>query len=272
MRRHELDKHRRKLAEIRNILGSMKTLAAMESHKLSHLVKAQNALSASVTELANDFLCFHSDILPQVKPRLNVILIIGSERGFCGNFNDRVIEELNKRFSQETGQRAQLIIVGSKLHSLVAKNHDQNIYIPGADTVDEIVSVLDALTQALAKYQQAACFQVLHHADPQQLVTATLLPPFEKPAKAACTYTTAPLLTLSTVSFLFELTGHYLFNSLQRILFLSLMAENQQRVQHLEQATRHLDDSTEALGRKINALRQEEIIEEIEVILLNTEN
>jgi len=40
-------------------------------------------------------------------------------------------------------------------------------------------------------------------------------------------------------------------------------------MQHLERATRHLDDSTEELGRKINALRQEEIIEEIEVILLN---
>jgi len=47
------------------------------------------------------------------------------------------------------------------------------------------------------------------------------------------------------------------------------MIENQQRIQHLENAVHHLDDQTEELGRKINALRQEEIIEEIEVILLN---
>jgi len=74
---------------------------------------------------------------------------------------------------------------------------------------------------------------------------------------------------MSATNFLLELTEHYLFNSLHRILYLSLMAENQHRIQHLEQATRHLDDSTEKLGRKINAQRQEEIIEEIEVILLN---
>jgi len=34
-------------------------------------------------------------------------------------------------------------------------------------------------------------------------------------------------------------------------------------------ATHHLDDKTDELKHKINALRQEEIIEEIEVILLN---
>jgi len=40
-------------------------------------------------------------------------------------------------------------------------------------------------------------------------------------------------------------------------------------VRHLEGAVRHLDDRSSALRRKCNALRQEEIIEEIEIILLS---
>jgi F-type H+-transporting ATPase subunit gamma len=41
-------------------------------------------------------------------------------------------------------------------------------------------------------------------------------------------------------------------------------------VHHLEGAVRSLDDSSAELRRKCNALHQQEIIEEIEVILLNT--
>ena len=52
-------------------------------------------------------------------------------------------------------------------------------------------------------------------------------------------------------------------------LFESLMAENQRRVQHLDQAGHHLEQRMEELGKRRNMLRQEEIIEEIEVILLS---
>jgi len=47
------------------------------------------------------------------------------------------------------------------------------------------------------------------------------------------------------------------------------MADNHRRVSHLEGAVRHLDDRSSALRRKCNALHQEEIIEEIEIILLS---
>ena len=48
-----------------------------------------------------------------------------------------------------------------------------------------------------------------------------------------------------------------------------LMAENRRRMQHLEGAIRRLEERTSELALKRNALRQEEITEEIEVILLS---
>jgi F-type H+-transporting ATPase subunit gamma len=270
MRRHELDNHRRKLSEIRDILASMKTLAAMETQKLARFVEAQNQMSISIDEIATDFLCFHPGILPEAETLFEVILVIGSERGFCGDFNDKLIEKLNQQFTVRRQKLATLIIVGSKLHPLVDENAEQNICIQGADIAEEIVSVLDTLAETLANYRQLASLYVLHHGDrPNEIVTAKLLPPFNEPIQKTCAYSNPPLLNMAATSYLLELTDHYLFNSLHRILYLSLMAENQHRVQHLEHATQHLDDSTEELGRKINALRQEEIIEEIEVILLN---
>jgi len=53
------------------------------------------------------------------------------------------------------------------------------------------------------------------------------------------------------------------------MLYNSLMVENLHRMAHLEGAVKHLDDKSAELARQCNALRQEEIIEEIEVILLS---
>ena len=43
-------------------------------------------------------------------------------------------------------------------------------------------------------------------------------------------------------------------------------------MQHLEGAVEHLEDKAKELTSQSNALRQEEIIEEIEVILLSSTN
>jgi F-type H+-transporting ATPase subunit gamma len=271
MRRHELDKHRRKLDEIHDILASMKTLAAMETHKLGRFIEAQNQMSQTIEEIAADFLYFNPGIILETKTSpFELILIIGSERGFCGDFNDKLVEQLQQRFSIQDRLRAKLIVVGSKLQPLLAENDGQNIAIRGADIADEIVTVLDSLAQVFAGYHPIDALYVLHHGEAvNDVITDKLLPPFEPPPLKTCAYTTPPLLNMPAADFLLELADHFLFHSLQRILYLSLMAESQHRVQHLERATRHLEDSAEQLNRKINALRQEEIIEEIEVILLN---
>ena len=71
------------------------------------------------------------------------------------------------------------------------------------------------------------------------------------------------------MTLLAELIDHYLFAILHKIMYVSLMTENVRRMQHLEGAVHHLDDKSAELLRECNALRQEEIIEEIEVILLS---
>ena len=56
------------------------------------------------------------------------------------------------------------------------------------------------------------------------------------------------------------------------ILYTSLMAESRQRLAHLEGTVQHMEEHSEELHRQGNILRQEEIIEEIEVILLSAVN
>ena len=269
-RRHEQIIHRRKLSEIRNIMNSMKTLAIMETHKLERFIETQSAMAITIENMAADFLHFNPQVLPVVEPGSNIIILIGSERVFCGDFNEKLITQLELSFTDPTKNNTTIIAVGNKLHSLLDEIQHKVIYIEGANVVEEISSVVDSLAKILAESKQTISLDVLYHCNNQsELVIEKLLPPFKDMLNKKVNYSNPPLLNLTNQEFFLDLTEHYLFNSLHRIMYVSLMIENQHRTQHLENATQHLDNKTDELKHKINALRQEEIIEEIEIILLN---
>jgi len=272
-RRHEQIAHRRKLSEIRNIMNSMKTLAMMETHKLERIIETQRTMIASIENIAADFLHFNPQVLPEVEPASNIILLIGSERGFCGDFNEKLVNQLEQSFSNATQSDTTLIAVGHKLHSLMDEKNHNIIHTGGASVVEDISNIVDSISEIFATYQKLSSLFVIHHNNQHdELITKRLIPPFEEIHYNKIYYTTPPLLNLTTRDFFLELTEHYLFNSLHESLYISFMVENQIRIQHLENATHHLDEKTDELKHKINALRQEEIIEEIEVILLNASN
>jgi F-type H+-transporting ATPase subunit gamma len=74
---------------------------------------------------------------------------------------------------------------------------------------------------------------------------------------------------LPAEEFLAGLIGHYLYAALNEVLYSSLMAENRQRHAHMDSALNKLDEDRAHLRLVYNALRQEDITEEIEVILLS---
>lgn len=269
-RRHELNNHHHKLSEIRNIMNSMKTLAIMETHKLERFMTAYEDMSKNIDLMAVDFLQFNQDIIPQLEPDVKIFILIGSEHGFCGDFNEQLEKMYAQKFIKDKEKLRILISVGNKLHPLLSDSSSNLIKLPGADIAEEIFTIVEQLSLHLAQHTQAASLYVLHHNNLHNELTAKkLLPPFQDINILSSTQPTPPILNMESREFFIELTDHYLFSALHRILYISLMIENQRRIQHLENALQHIDNKNEELSRKINALRQEEIIEEIEVILLN---
>lgn len=76
-----------------------------------------------------------------------------------------------------------------------------------------------------------------------------------------------PGLQIAPPEFFAELIDQYLLATLYGLLYESLAAENRQRLAHMEHALDRLDETIAHLALKRNALRQEKIVEEIEVIL-----
>lgn len=271
-RRRELEQRRHSLGEIREIMNSMKTLAYLETRRLERFLAAQQAVVADVERAAADFLAFHPDTLPRAGDTTLVYLLVGSERGLCGDFNHVLLRVLEEELRNGGPNRPLLLPVGRKLHALLEQDARVTARVAGASVVDEVAGTLQELIRALAEQQLQhgpLTLRGLYHGPGGETVRCELLPPLQHLLGQQQQFPDPPLLNLPPRAFLLELADHYLFAALHQLLYASLMAENQQRVSHLEAAVRHLDNQAAELARQGNVLRQEEIIEEIEVILLS---
>lgn len=266
-RRQNLDHHYHSLKEVQDIMNSMKTMAYIENHKLPAFIEAQTAVVTSIEQASRDLLSCHPDILPSAAPDCSVLILIGSERGFCGDFNHALARELGGLQAKETV----LISVGHKLNVLLEDNHRRFAALDGVSVAEEISTLIQQLVSELSALQQEhgmLSVSCLYH-DQDAIRLQQLLPPFHDLLAQPVVQTSPPLLNMTADALLLELSDQYLFAVLHQILFISLLQENHFRINHLDGAVKYLDKQLAELTRQSYALRQEEIIEEIEVILLS---
>ncbi|WP_139304797.1 F0F1 ATP synthase subunit gamma [Microbulbifer marinus] len=271
--RREMQHHRRQLAEARQIISTMQSLAFIEVRRLRRVLEIQQQVVRGIFDIAADFLSFHAQLIPEPQPLQNLFLVIGSERGFCGNFNEVLIQELERCLAAATGEHTGVVACGRKLCERLTGHPRLLAPLDGAAVLDEVDGALSRLIARVTDLDVTSGSMALTaiYCDPQQEnpQVRQLLPPFEVLRDAERKFAFAPQLNLQPQQLLLELADQYLFAALHEILYVSLTAENLRRMQHLEGAVRHLDNNLETLQHRENQLRQEEIIEEIEVILLS---
>ncbi len=258
------------LQELQGIVSSMKTLSQLELHKLGGLAAGQHSMVRTLERVAADYLQFHPT--PEVNEGQLLWLVIGSERGFCGDFNAQLVKQLLQRCPECREQPQRVMAVGRKLWIRMEEAVPGFVPLSGASVSEELPQTLTqvvAETQRQLNGQQLVGLQLLYHADEQGgIVSHRLLPP--DIAASDSPLTTPPLLQLEPSRFFAEFLQHYLYLAMTELFTVSLLAENHQRVQHLEGAVGRLEERMTVLGSRARTLRQEEITEEIETILLGS--
>ncbi len=264
-RRREIDGHLQTLGELREILGSMRTLSWLELRKLGRLQENQRGLTEMVGNVAEDFRAAFPDVLPDTGDLRPLIVVLGSQRGFVGDHNEQLIDALPAD--------TPLIAVGHRLYRRLEGDTRLRAGLDGPDVAEQCDAVLSLLMEAIADEEMERgphAIDVLHHENERGLTRRSVFPPHREPGPVpARGY--APLLNLSPRAFFLELLDHYLINVLREALLTALVSENQQRMQHLGTAVDRMDERLGELDRKRQQLRQEEITEEIEVILLGAD-
>ena len=278
-RSRNLQLHIAQMEEIRTILNSIKNLAFIETHKLTRFQIMQGQAVANIENAAMDFLDFYP--LPVADDNATPIcILVGAERGFCGDFNESLINTIAAE------AYSGIIAIGSRLCNRLVDNPQEVIAtIEGASVAEEVPVILNRLIDTISSLpfsrddinrapnaSLSLQLTVVYHDNvTSQIIRRQILPPFPRQPQRTPPSGNPPVLNLEPGDFFSDLIDHYLFAALHEIFYISLMAENQRRLQHLEGAVNHLDYETVNLRRKSQIYRQEEITEEIEVILLNSE-
>lgn len=274
-KRRDIEAHVRTLGEIEGIMGAMKNLALMESHKLSRLLATQHRVVQDIESAGRDFLAFYPAFIPE-RAGKELYLVIGTERGFCGDFNDRLLSALDRHFQTAGEREPSLILVGGKLLERAERTYRILAAVDGPTVTEDIqpmlTRVIDELQKAAARESSGgrAPVTVVYHDAVSDAVLVRPLRPFQPVPPGAYPRSTAPLLTLPPAVFFAQLIDVYLFSFLHATFYSALMAESRARLAHLESALQRLDRNQHDLMRRRNVLRQEEITEEIEVLMLSS--
>lgn len=261
----ELSQRFARLTDISSIMTAMKSLSLAETRKLARFIGHHQRMLVNIEAAAADFLNFFPiESAPAMRPV--ILVMLGSERGFCGNFNDRILAALDALPDWQPAPA--MLVVGSRLGAKLEARPGVIALLDGANVTEDAPNVLNRLMDALhtanaASSARAALFSLAHDAEGEPVLKRLL--PFDPPP--APHYAHPPRLQLAAPEFFAELLDQYLLAALYGLLYESLSAENRQRLAHMEHALDRLDETLGRLAIKRNALRQEKIVEEIEVIL-----
>ncbi|MGA7105742.1 MAG: hypothetical protein WBX49_10400 [Candidatus Deferrimicrobiaceae bacterium] len=144
--RSDLDRGLRALGDIGAILGVMKNLAFVEIGKLSWILPAQRGIVESLEATAADFLAFHPQPRPAPGDMIEVRLLVGSQWGFCGEFNDLLVTAVSP-LTEDGGPKPLRIAVGGKL----AGQLQADVHLYGPHAVEDTWEVLHEVRRRSSK-------------------------------------------------------------------------------------------------------------------------
>lgn len=271
-KRREVKTRLETLDEIDGIMSAMKNLALLETRKLAVFLDTQRQAVSNIEAAAHDFLSFHSQIAPSSNTLQQLWVVIGSERGFCGDFNEKLTQALD---THKPHANTLLLAVGNKLETKLQEDTRITAFIEGHSVVEEVPMTLLRLTEILNKLQQQEADNIgsisaIYYDDKTENIRLRQLLPLAKPTTKP-TYSHPPQLNLQPKEFLSQLTDQYLYAVLHEVFYSALMVENRMRQAHMDKAIRRLEKDAAVLRVRHNRLRQEEITEEIEIIMLSAE-
>ncbi len=270
-KRREVKQRLTALDEIDGIMVAMKNLALLETRKLGAFLATQHRAVASIKAAAEDFLSFYPQAPARTDGMRQLLLVIGSERGFCGDFNETLLEPIDAAAQREG---TLMVAVGRRLEAKLQGDKRIAAFVEGPSVAEEVQATLVRLAKVLGELQQrpeaAWRLSALYHDDESGEPRVRQLLPLAASTKRSI-HPHAPLLNLEPTRFLSQLTDQYFYAALHEVFYASLMAENHKRLEHMDSAIRRLEKDEAKLRLRYNALRQEEIIEEIEIIMLSAE-
>lgn len=249
-------------------LISMSTHSRLRSKKeFIELYKKETAdLFLKVSKI---FPALHNEILfpDQHLPENQLVILIGSQKGLCGNFNGAVFLFFEKYFAHLKNKQINLIVVGKKAHDYAKMYNKSSILSFDNVSYSTISTIAEQIAHHIstAKNPYTSVHVFSNHPKTffiQQPKDSTVIP-FDG-------YLTAD--TGHSIDYSFEqpaqdilnfLSAQTLFISLQDLLLQSLIAEQAARFIAMDNSTRNAGNLLDRMRLNYNKMRQTKITREL---------
>lgn len=260
IRRRELEAKLALYQDLSDILGAMRSFALTELHRIDQREEAQAYTASVLFEALNDM----APSLPNKEEiEGDVLLLLGSVRGFCASFN----EDILTFWLAQRRNAAATIVVGERLASIMPED-EQAVFVPGAVNCADAILVIERILSAHSQTVEVLGLNfglavVFRDIDGVHLKRMWPIQPENTRGAKELPLTNEPPAYVAV-----NVAQHCLFHMLNSLLLRSLHTENYMRLMQMESAVKHIDEKTEVLLSQKNRVRQEEIVNEIELILM----
>jgi len=133
------------------VVGTMKSLASVRVSQYRRTMRALDASTRTLDHAARALLHLHPELAEPEDPRQEsgaAVVVVGSDRGLCGPFNDRMARYAARELAAgRGGHEAEVVAVGRRLASrLRAAGVEPRVQLPAPSSLDALdVAVAELL-------------------------------------------------------------------------------------------------------------------------------
>jgi F-type H+-transporting ATPase subunit gamma len=272
------------LKAIEPLLGALRTISMgtwqMAQNKLIQIKQFEerfNQLLIEVLPVINVKDSQNRPALPKdMKPTDTFILIVGSERGLCGKFNEILAENAMFWISEQAFQSTKIGVIGSRMTQTLSRM-DITLNWRKPMLADDLASYRKAyqLTQNWINQFESYQFNnliILFNelaGENQFEFTALRLLPYEtgslESMKNEGTTLWPPAIIETNPKGIYKrIIHHYIASTFYQVLLRSAIAENSSRFLMMEEAKQNAQEIIEELNREVNNERKRQITQEMQ--------
>jgi len=261
--------------DLQSVVGTMKALAAVSIRQYEKAVESVDEYNRA-TELGLRIVLGKFGPHPRLHRQnegLRVAVVVGSDQGMCGQFNEDIVNFAARvRNGEGEGQNWRMVTVGERIASLMAADARPLLrQFSTPSSTSGVSTVVQGILSVLGDIDELAGVLVFHN---RHSSSASYEPSFRRLLplddrwiegfrSSSWPTNRLPTFTVGRDGLFAFLVKQYLFVSLYRALAHSLAAENASRLAAMQVAEKNIEERLAGLTSDYHRERQSAITEEL---------
>ena len=257
--------------QLEAVITAMRGRAAARSREARSRLDGIRAYAAAIGGAIGQALALVPEPDPQPRksrsPQAHVVIVLSSEQGFAGTFNERVLDAAEQHLK---ANGSELLIVGDRGAMVAAERGLVSAWsesmVAHAEEVPLLASRITDTLYSRLEQDQVARVTVIHAVPAPsasvEIVERTLLP-FDFARFKVTPRSIPPITTLPVEQLIADLAEEYVYAQLCEEVLLSFAAENEARMVAMIAARNNVARKLDELVANFRRLRQEEITGEL---------